>query len=235
MADIDSDDDISFYDSKTSLNSESRRSSPKFNEKSRIFELDYVDRLRGRVCLVYKNTRSETPAGANAEIWFLDRSLSWHFLAPNFTTFFRLMVLHLGLPEWHFLLSRVAISNKARQWFNFFAPTRLVLSENRDDNNENPNSIFETQMFSTKFDANKVFKSKSVRTAKTGGVSSGATSTAVQRKKMEQSGRSGSTGTTGQGYTPVSAGSNTTASSSTVKGSSSQRTTSAGAGASRRN
>ena len=41
----------------------------------------------------------------NAEIWFLDRSLQWHFLANSFTNYYRLIISHLGLPQWQMLFT----------------------------------------------------------------------------------------------------------------------------------
>ena len=54
------------------------------------------------------------------QVWFLDKSYDWHFLAPNFTTYFRMMLVHLGLPQWHTLFTsfgptpwaKVIIKNK---------------------------------------------------------------------------------------------------------------------------
>ena len=36
----------------------------------------------------------------SAEIWYLDRSLEWHFVADSFTNFYRLLMAHLGLSQW---------------------------------------------------------------------------------------------------------------------------------------
>ena len=76
------------------------------------------------------------------------------------------MVVHLGLPEWHFLFSNIPVSNKARQWFNFFAPTRLLLSSHHiaadnhsssgDGERRNPNAVFETPLVQNKFDAGNI-------------------------------------------------------------------------------
>ena len=41
----------------------------------------------------------------NPEIWFLDRSLQWHFLATSFTNYYRLLIAHLGLPQWQMLFT----------------------------------------------------------------------------------------------------------------------------------
>ena len=34
------------------------------------------------------------------QVWFLDKAFEWHFLAANFPTYFRMMLVHLGLPLW---------------------------------------------------------------------------------------------------------------------------------------
>ena len=39
------------------------------------------------------------------QVWYLDRAYEWHFLAPNFTTYFRMMIYHLGLPQWQLLFT----------------------------------------------------------------------------------------------------------------------------------
>ena len=40
-------------------------------------------------------------------MWYLDRAYDWHYLAPNFTAYFRMMLVHLGLPQWHLLLTPI--------------------------------------------------------------------------------------------------------------------------------
>lgn len=36
------------------------------------------------------------------QIWFQDLSCSWFFIANTFTDYFRLMIMHLGLPHWQY-------------------------------------------------------------------------------------------------------------------------------------
>lgn len=50
----------------------------------------------GRLALVYKNPNSKP------QIWFQDLSCQWFFIANTFTDYFRLMIMHLGLPNWHY-------------------------------------------------------------------------------------------------------------------------------------
>ena len=48
----------------------------------------------GRVALMYNNTYDKP------QIWFQDLSCCWFFIANSFTDYFRLMIMHLGLPHW---------------------------------------------------------------------------------------------------------------------------------------
>ena len=48
----------------------------------------------GRVALLYRNTFNKP------QIWFQDLSCSWFFIANTFTDYFRLMIMHLGIPHW---------------------------------------------------------------------------------------------------------------------------------------
>jgi len=48
----------------------------------------------GRVALMYKNTFDKP------QVWFQDLSCCWFFIANSFTDYFRLMIMHLGLPHW---------------------------------------------------------------------------------------------------------------------------------------
>jgi len=88
----------------------------------KAFHLDSSLSDGGSVCLVYKNDTTgtgeeiegegqETGQGGphvspksrttpEIQIWFLDRSFHWHFLAPTFNIFYRMAFFHLGLPDW---------------------------------------------------------------------------------------------------------------------------------------
>ncbi|KAM9102142.1 tubulin polyglutamylase complex subunit 2 isoform X3 [Sarcophilus harrisii] len=120
---------------------------PHFDSRNRIFELDSCSG-NGKVCLVYKKDK---PAPQDAEIWFLDRALYWHFLSDSFTTYYRLLITHLGLPQWQYAFTSYGISPQARQWFNMYKPityNTAIFAE-------------EECIFLNKLDPSKVFKSKS--------------------------------------------------------------------------
>ncbi|XP_022109629.1 tubulin polyglutamylase complex subunit 2-like [Acanthaster planci] len=98
---------------------------PHFDTRSRIFELDPCQGT-AKVCLVYRNTRPGTPA-QHPEIWLLDRALRWHFLARTFSQYFRMMLTHLGLPQWQHAFTDIGLSPQAKQWFNLYSPLRIRL------------------------------------------------------------------------------------------------------------
>ncbi|XP_074059969.1 tubulin polyglutamylase complex subunit 2 isoform X2 [Macrotis lagotis] len=120
---------------------------PHFDSRNRIFELDSCSG-NGKVCLVYKKDK---PAPKDAEIWFLDRALYWHFLSDSFTTYYRLLITHLGLPQWQYAFTSYGISPQARQWFNMYKPITFNTAILAEDDG----------IFLNKLDPSKVFKSKS--------------------------------------------------------------------------
>lgn len=127
--------------------SEDQPEKPHFDSRNVIFELDSCNG-NGKVCLVYKTGK---PASAqDTEIWFLDRALYWHFLTDTFTAYYRLLITHLGLPQWQYAFTSYGISPQAKQWFNMYKPitynTNLLTEE--------------TDCFVNKLDPSKVFKSK---------------------------------------------------------------------------
>ena len=66
--------------------------------------------------------------GAIAQVWFCDRAGTWYFLAKNFMRYFRLLVLHLGLPNWQYLYTDAGLSPSSEQWFRLYAPLRLAMT-----------------------------------------------------------------------------------------------------------
>ncbi|MGH0187803.1 UNVERIFIED_CONTAM: hypothetical protein FKN15_026575 [Acipenser sinensis] len=112
LADLDSESD--------SEGVESQPVKPHFDSRSRIFELDACNG-NGKVCLVYRNVKPRLVA-QQCEVWFLDRALYWHFLTESFTAYYRLMVTHLGLPEWQYRFTKHGPSPQAKQWSCLYRP-----------------------------------------------------------------------------------------------------------------
>ncbi|XP_041526090.1 tubulin polyglutamylase complex subunit 2-like [Microtus oregoni] len=138
LADLEDDDEAN----------EDQPEKPHFDSRSVIFELDSCNG-NGKVCLVYKH--GKPGLAHDTEIWFLDRALYWHFLTDTFTAYYRLLITHLGLPQWQYAFTSYGISPQAKQWFSMYKPITYsntsLLTE-------------ETDSFVNKLDPSKVFKSK---------------------------------------------------------------------------
>ncbi|XP_072429005.1 tubulin polyglutamylase complex subunit 2 isoform X4 [Chiloscyllium punctatum] len=96
------------------------------------------------------DTDDEGVVSSHAEIWFLDRALYWHFLSDTFTAYYRLMLVHLGLPQWQYALTKYGISPQAKQWFNMYKPVACSASLVAED----------AITFTNKLDPSLVFKNR---------------------------------------------------------------------------
>jgi tubulin polyglutamylase complex subunit 2 len=57
---------------------------------------------------------SACPTANEPEVWFLDQSDDWHFLAATFTEYYRMMLLHLGLPFWQYGFTPQGLPREAK-------------------------------------------------------------------------------------------------------------------------
>ncbi|XP_072353336.1 tubulin polyglutamylase complex subunit 2 isoform X2 [Scyliorhinus torazame] len=96
------------------------------------------------------DTDDEGVVSSHAEIWFLDRALYWHFLSDTFTAYYRLMLVHLGLPQWQYALTKYGISPQAKQWFNMYKPVACTTSIIADDDMTLINKLDPSQVFKSK-------------------------------------------------------------------------------------
>ncbi|KAM4053110.1 tubulin polyglutamylase complex subunit 2 isoform 3-T4 [Anomaloglossus baeobatrachus] len=85
---------------------------PHFDSRNVIFELDPCDG-NGKVCLVYRK-HAAGQATCDPTIWFLDRALFWHFLTDTFTAYYRILLCHLGLPQWQYSFTSYGLSPVAK-------------------------------------------------------------------------------------------------------------------------
>lgn len=79
----------------------------------------------GKVALVYSSRETRQP-----QVWFQDLSGRWNFLASTFIEYFRMMVVHLGLPNWQYRFTRYGLDPVSKQWFRLISPERLVIDLN---------------------------------------------------------------------------------------------------------
>ena len=71
----------------------------------RAFDLDNTC-TSGRVALLYAD------GPQRPQVWFQDLSGCWHFIAKSFTDYFRLMVMHLGIPNWHYIFTEIGLDKQ---------------------------------------------------------------------------------------------------------------------------
>jgi len=50
----------------------------------------------------------------HVEVWFLDRALRWHYITDSFTSYYRLMIMHLGLPQWQYAFTDIGLCQQAK-------------------------------------------------------------------------------------------------------------------------
>lgn len=95
-----------------------KRGKPLFKSTCKIFELQSCPN-NSIVCLVYLEYK------VSPTIWLLDRSLEWHFIAKNFTHYFRMMLVYHGFPEWQYALTPIGLSPAAKLLMSGLAPELL--------------------------------------------------------------------------------------------------------------
>ena len=99
-----------------------RRTLKRLPKDSAAFDLDNTS-TGGTVALYYASDSGVD----NPQIWFQDMSCKWFFIANTFTDYFRLMIMHLGLPCWQYAFTEVGLDPVSQQWFRFLSPERLAI------------------------------------------------------------------------------------------------------------
>ena len=108
------------------------------------------------------------------EVWFQDLGGRWNFLAPSFIVYFRMMVAHLGLPNWQYRFTDYGMDPISKQWFHLVAPKKFTFDLNE-------------QTIKAKQGQQSKEKTAVGRTAKggSGGSLSSSTTTSASTQKMK--------------------------------------------------
>ena len=134
---------------------------PHFDERNKCFELDSCLGF-AKICLVYKDVASVGVTDSSPEIWLLDRSLRWTYLASSFQNYFRMLMVHLGLPLWQYRFTNAGLSPETKQWFNLYAPSRLdECGEELVNTASESSANGKQEEHFNQLDFNRVFKGKS--------------------------------------------------------------------------
>ncbi|RLU25879.1 hypothetical protein DMN91_002040 [Ooceraea biroi] len=75
----------------------------------------------GKIYLTYRSKREQDSPG----IWLHHQTGSWHHLADNFTTYFRMMLVHLGLPLWQHCVVKLPLPTWIEQAYFLVGPHLL--------------------------------------------------------------------------------------------------------------
>ncbi|KAK4302856.1 hypothetical protein Pmani_025081 [Petrolisthes manimaculis] len=84
---------------------------------SKMFEVDSCQGY-GKVVLAYPGRGESFREGS---YWFVDPSLRPHLLANDTHTYWRLVLAHLGMPQWQALVAGLGLTPWARQWYEVVA------------------------------------------------------------------------------------------------------------------
>ncbi|CAG9464410.1 unnamed protein product [Pedinophyceae sp. YPF-701] len=85
----------------------------------------------GPLALLYLRGADRAPS-----VWLRDRTGAWAYVAETFTDFFRLSVMHLGLPGWPLALTPWGLDADTRTWLGFLSPERLAINLDGRDHAE---------------------------------------------------------------------------------------------------
>jgi hypothetical protein len=81
----------------------------------------------GHVVLLYRRpTDAKRP-----RVYFTDLSGTSYLLARSFRAYWRQLLLHMGLPYWHYVCSPVGMPQETQQWMRFLSPKRLDIDRTR--------------------------------------------------------------------------------------------------------
>ena len=121
---------VSLYSPQDGVSEPGQSEHPQFGLRWKIFELDGCEGA-GKVCLVFppRSDGAQIDESGNIhvdltppdpQVWFLDRAFEWHYLACNFPTYFRMMLVHLGLPLWQMRFTSMGLPPGAQQLISKF-------------------------------------------------------------------------------------------------------------------
>lgn len=113
----------------------------------RLFTLDTVS-SQGHIVLLL------TIGQDNGSVHYLDNGGRLHRMADSFTTYMRLMMLYLGLPDWPLVHLNKEYNHWTQQLFSHFAPHLLEAKSNpgiegKTGRTNYPNNSFDRNFFKT--------------------------------------------------------------------------------------
>lgn len=90
-------------------------------------------------------------------IWFLDRSLHFHRLAFSFTDYYRLLLLHCGLPFWQYKYTDFGIPPYILHWYYIITPSLIISTPDEDISSMNLPAFNSEKVFQRNGNASSKF------------------------------------------------------------------------------
>ena len=79
-----------------------------------------------------KDPGSYAPYHLNPEVWFRDVVGNWFLIAKSFTEYYRLLMVHMGVPRWQYAYTDIGLDPVTTFWLGFMNPHRLEIDMKRD-------------------------------------------------------------------------------------------------------
>jgi len=89
------------------------------DSKFAAFDIDSTCK-GGRLAFFYQGGSHEDP-----QVWFQGLSCKWYFIADSFTNYFRLLIMHCGVPFWYYAYTDIGLDPITEQWLRLLVPERL--------------------------------------------------------------------------------------------------------------
>jgi tubulin polyglutamylase complex subunit 2 len=64
---------------------------------------------------------------SSPQVWLVDMALRWHFIAPSFSDYVRLMIVHLGIVGWQLIFTPEGLPYTTKQWMGIFCKGKLMV------------------------------------------------------------------------------------------------------------
>lgn len=124
---------------------------PNFGSSYKLFDIGQCN--DSKVFLVYKTS----PDQEEPRIWLHHNSSNqWYHLADNFTKYFKMMLVHLGLPLWQYCAAEMSLPMWVEQVYLLVAPHLLPTTAKPGETistnlwNDGPTNIIDPAIFKAK-------------------------------------------------------------------------------------
>lgn len=134
---------------------------PSFSPRCKLFEIGQCG--ESKIILVYQITSDQCEPG----IWlYHETKCQWHFITNNFINYFRMMLVHLGLPLWQYCVVGLSLPTWVEQVFFLVGPHLLPMTAKLKETisttlwNDGPINVIDPTIFKGKENKQRILKKK---------------------------------------------------------------------------